>query len=86
MGNHKNHGNRQAQVNGFRPGHVPAIVNQTKNVSYKMGINTDAGKVIIEWNLPITNLQMDPGGLDEFVSNLQGAKAALLAATEKKPT
>jgi len=84
MSNHKNHGNRRPQVNGFRPGRVPAMVPTQSQVTYKMGLDADRKYVVIEWNKPITNLQMTPEAVDDMIKNLQGAKAALLAAQGAK--
>lgn len=84
MKGHKNHGNSRPHVNGFRPGRVPAHVPTQSQVTYKMGLDADAKYVVVEWNKPITNLQMVPDAVDDFIKNLQGAKAALLAAQGAK--
>lgn len=83
MKGHKNHGNRP-HVKGFRPGRVPAIVPTQSQVTYKTGLDAEAKYVVVEWNKPITNLQMVPDAVDDLIKNLQGAKAALLAAQGAK--
>lgn len=84
MSNHKNHGNRPPRINGFRDGKAPAIVPTQNQVTYKMGLDADAEYVVVEWNKPITNIQLQPAAVDDLIRNLQGAKAALLDAQTKK--
>jgi len=80
MGNHRNHGNRQPVIPGFRPGKAPAIVSRPRAVTYKMGFSLDDGLVLVEWTQPVANLQMTPEQVDELTGNLQAAKRALLEA------
>jgi hypothetical protein len=84
MGNHKNHGIRPPRINGFRDGKAPAIVPTQSQVTYRMGLDAESKYVVVEWNKPITNLQMLPAAVDDLIKNLQGAKAALLDAQAKK--
>lgn len=84
MGNHKNHGNKLLpHVPGFRPGHVPAIVNQDKPITTKMGINAERGIVIVEYDRAVNNLHMTIAQVDVYIEHLNECRKALLDAQSK---
>lgn len=84
MKNHKNHGNKLLPVvNGFRPGHVPAIVNQDKPITTKMGINAIKGIVVVEYDRAVNNLHMTIEQVDVYIEHLNQCRTALLDAQSK---
>lgn len=84
MGNHKNHGNKLLpHVPGFRPGRAPAIINQDKPITTKMGINADKGIVIVEYDRAVNNLHMTIEQVDVYIEHLNQCRKALLDAGSK---
>lgn len=84
MSNHKNHGNKLLpHVPGFRPGRAPAIVQQDKPITTKMGINADKGVVVVEYDRAVNNLNMTLGQVDTYIDHLIQCRAALMDAQSK---
>lgn len=84
MGNHKNHGKKLLpHVPGFRPGRAPAIINQDRPITTKMGINVDKGIVVVEYDRSLNNLHMTLEQVDTYIEHLVQCRAALLDAQSK---
>ena len=83
MGQHKIRANRLPPVPGFRPGRAPAIIQQDKPITTKMGINAERGIVIVEYDRQVNNLHMTLEQVDTYIEHLQQCRIALLDAKSK---
>lgn len=83
MSNHRNHGNRP-HVKGFRPSHVPTMVEKETPITSNLGVNVDRQIVVIEYDRPIKNMHMTIEQVDEYIRNLQTSKEVLLREIQKR--